>query len=364
MPIKESVCQPCFCKSPDRETPLSILRRLSWTTKKIERESDAIIATPKSNNRTMFHPSLLAVILLLLTPTSLADTVELAQCPKEPNVVGVYINNGKNCVRERTEVSREIVNASCKSGWELVTQELKAYCRVVDNSKYNQQDSVPVCPIDYQRYGSQCHAPCPRGYNAKRGKCIQLKDTMPQHSMTCSSPDKHRIGAFCCETDQCGDLKQQEYKERIQKMQLKHRTSPSEPSMTKMAPPPTSSTMMECNLPDVPGRFYYNALTGNCDRSRISEPRVWTKLPRDKKGQYLGTCSPDETKVLGGCQPKCPKYYKSQKGMCHLPPCSIPFGTGILADEGPNDANRKKEIQNKGIVLCPEGKYYLSSQSY
>ncbi|KAL3928044.1 MAG: hypothetical protein SGBAC_012817 [Bacillariaceae sp.] len=326
------------------------------------------------NSRHTFSLFATLLVLLSFTTVSQADTVQLAECPKEPNVVGVYINNGKNCVRERNELARETVNATCKTGWELIVkvEERKAFCRTTDsnsNSKFQAKDTFPQCPVDYQRYGKFCQSPCPRGYNSKKGKCIQLKDSMPQHSMTCPEP-LHRIGAFCCEHDQCGDLMQERHENRMKKMQQKQSGSMSQ---VIAPPPPASLDLKECNLPDVPGRFYYNPVTGRCDRSRISEPRVWTKLPRDSKQRFIGNCQDDiETKVLGGCQPKCPPHYKSQKGMCHLPPCSIPFGGG-LQDKNENENENKKEeqqkdvrqkqVQNNGIVLCPEGKYYLSSQS-
>ncbi|CAJ1960005.1 unnamed protein product [Cylindrotheca closterium] len=341
-----------------------------------------------------FNSSALPVWMMLLLcsrfTTVQADTVQLAECPKEPNVVGVYINNGSNCVRERNEMAREIVDATCKTGWELITTptQSQSYCQPSLNANANTNDndsdtnddkssnnnnnsnkdpaSVPTCPVDYQRYGTQCHSPCPRGYNSKRGKCIQLKDSMPQHSMTCPNDNNnsnnnknlHRIGAYCCESDQCGDLIQARHEIRIQKMQQQKAGSQSQNAIL----PPSTTSLTECNLPSVPGRFYYNPMTGRCDRSRISEPRVWKKLPRDNKNRYIGTCDEErETKVLGGCQPKCPPYYKSQKGMCHLPPCSIPFGRGMNDyDEKEND----KMKSNNGIVLCPEGKYYLASQSF
>ena len=39
--------------------------------------------------------------------------------------------------------------------------------------KYSRQDFVPDCPVDY---GSLYHSPRRRGYNAKRGKLIQLNN--------------------------------------------------------------------------------------------------------------------------------------------------------------------------------------------
>mmetsp|Transcript_41335 Transcript_41335/g.99579 ORF Transcript_41335/g.99579 Transcript_41335/m.99579 type:complete len:341 (+) Transcript_41335:264-1286(+) len=335
------------------------------------------------NNKLNTSTFLLLIILTLTASSSnslvKADTVQLAECPKEPNVIGVYINNGKNCVRERNEVARDVVNATCKNGWELVSaaNERRAFCRDSSNTAknnnkadaQNKEDSIPKCPVNYQRYGKQCHSACPRGYNSKRAKCIQLKDSMPQHSMTCPTPPTtnkllHRIGAFCCEPDQCSDLMQQKHEKRIQKMQQKQAGS-----MSAIPPPLPEAELKECNLPEVPGRFYYNTLTGRCDRSRVSEPRVWTKLPRDSKNRPTGVCHEDETKILGGCQPKCPLYYKSQKGMCHLPPCSIPFGPGSMNlgdDNGSNQQQGQGRVpqNNNGIVLCPEGKYYLASKSF
>lgn len=287
----------------------------------------------------------LLLALLLVHPTANAATVQLAECPESPNVIGIYINNGKKCVRERQQLERDIVNATCPTGYELQARR-KTYCKQLPQSTSDTSTTTtttttttkmpnPICPIDYQRYGSSCHSPCPQGYNDKRGLCIQLRDVLPQHSMTCPT-QLHRVGPYCCEPDQCMDLhKEQE--------QLRLDSHIGGSSSTNTAVTKSNKSWVECRIEEIPGTFYHNPDTSRCERTMTSLPRVWMKLPRDNRNQVMGGCNSEQDKVLGGCQDKCPDGYKAKKGMCQLKPCSIP-----------TDAS---------IVLCPEGRYQIRAMS-
>lgn len=263
-----------------------------------------------------------SVFLVFLTTLSsssdvMADTVQLANCPEAPDVVGEYYNNGKKCIRARQESTRDVIDATCKPDWELVTNQSRAFCRTSsDDVKFNRKDSKPICPTDYQRYGGECHSKCQRGFNSRKGKCIQLADKLPNHFMTC--PDgKHKFGAFCCEHDQCTDLIN-EFKDK----------------------PIAPNSLMECSIDNIPGTFYYSPESKKCERQMTTLPRVWERLPPDQKN-----CNDDQVKVWGGCQPSCPKDWQVKKGMCQLRSCSISLN---------ND---------KRIVLCPEGKYQMQAAS-
>ena len=250
----------------------------------------------------MIGDKLLLLMLLVasLTQTTLSETLLLADCPQGPTVIGEYYNNGKKCVRDRNEITRDVIDA--------------------DGNK---------CPQNYQRYGAKCHSVCPKGYNAKRGRCIQLRDTLSIHYMTC--PDSlHKVGAFCCHGDQCIELMQKQEAKR-------NKNKPDTPLM------PNFTTIVECNLDEeIPGKFYYNSETNHCVRTQSYIPRIWEKLPRDKKNRVVGdSCDPEtHVQVLGGCQLKCPANYTVRKGMCQLKPCSI-------------------AVDESSIASCPEGKYRM-----
>jgi hypothetical protein len=261
------------------------------------------------------------VVFSSLVALAQADTVELATCPQEPDVVGIYYNNGKKCIRDRQEFSRDIIEATCKSG-DLQFSRGKAFCEAQNGTKFNAKDTRPICPTDYRRYNDQCHKLCPAGFTSKKGKCIRLADKLPPHYMKCSH-DKHKFDAFCCEGDQCSDLLSEE---------------------KKINP----SSLMECSLSNIPGKFYYSPTTKKCERQMSTQPRKWTRLPTNNRGnryRLSGSCQEGETQIMGGCQLKCPESWSVRKAMCQLRPCSIPL------------------TSNNKIVLCPEGKYQMQSAS-
>jgi hypothetical protein len=309
----------------------------------------------------------LLVLVICNSSTTLADTVQLAECPQVPDVIGMYVNNGKKCVRERDEVRRDVLDATCQDGWELTKtatqgqaqaqaqaqgqgqgqgqeqgQRRKSYCKPVNSSniRTRKKDGKPICPTDYQRYSASCHSPCPPGYNAKRGICIQLRDVLPQHSMICPIEGQHKVGPFCCQPDQCTHLVQQ----RQEQYQQSRIGGNANTNANANANANANPSWIECHMDEIPGKFYHNPNSQKCERTMTSLPRVWNKLPKDNRNRVVGDCSPDQVKVLGGCQAECPDGYKAKKGMCQLRPCSIP-----------TDA--------EAIVLCPEGKYQIQAMS-
>jgi hypothetical protein len=234
------------------------------------------------------------------------DTVMLATCPKEPEVVGDFYNDGSRCVRDRRVITRTIEDAVCPSGYNYKAN----YCRKRFHAKVR-----PDCPIGYQFYGgkrAECHSPCPPEYSNNYGECVLKRTTLPSTFMTCNETDaeghvQHRYGAFCC-SHQLGNC------------------------------PKT-----ECIVGQAPGKFYYQ--DGLCQRQAQSIPRKTTPQLKLRLGedapppdQQPRRCPDGLIAVRNICQEPCPQGYLPNKGSCQLYSCTF---------------NTKLDTE----VRCPEGVY-------
>jgi hypothetical protein len=234
------------------------------------------------------------------------DTVMLAKCPKEPEVVGEFYNDGKRCVRDRSVITRTVENAICPSGYYYKSN----FCRKRLHTKVK-----PDCPSGYQFYGGkrgECHSPCPPGYSGDYGECVLKRTTLPASFMICDETDaeghiQHRYAAFCC-SHELGNCPQ-----------------------------------TECLVEQAPGKFYYQ--DGTCQRqaqsiSRVTTPQLNLRLGEDAlpSGQQPRRCPDGLVPVRNICQEPCPEGYAPNKGSCQLYSCT--FDTKVDTE-----------------VRCPEGIY-------
>ncbi len=207
------------------------------------------------------------MLLLTATTSSLAETVLLAECPKEPEVVGKFVNNGHYCVREMVIKQRDIIDAECPSDYEYRS----GYCR-----QRHAKNVKPTCPSDYQRYGKKCHSYCPAEYRQKYSECVLARQTLTPRYMKCAE-GYHRYDAYCCV-------------------------------------PGEDCPQLTCNVgSNVPGKFFYN--DGICERQAESLVRTTTSRKQNM------TCPEELEQVWGVCQEPCPQGYRPSKGKCDLAPC-------------------------------------------
>ena len=260
----------------------------------------------------MTNPLRLLVCLLplLLSATVVAsggETSVLAKCPEEPAVEGYYYNNGRYCVRDKETWTRQVEKPTCPDDYELKA----GWCRRRFHKKV-----APSCPTAawqlYKKTGQpQCQSPCPPHTNAMNGVCIKPRHTLGSYYMTCPQDTEHahRVGAYCC-------------------------------SMKLGNCPRT-----ECNIgtPEnpVPGRFYYHAESGLCERQVETLARAtMPKLPLVHNPKKRA-CPKGKVPVRSNvCQDPCPKGYRASRGKCVLQYCAF-------------DTTKDK------IVECPEGTYPL-----
>ncbi len=244
----------------------------------------------------MFH-QWVVLLFLTTTTTSWADTVLLASCPQEPEVLGTFVNNGYHCVREQIVLSREIIDAECPPEYDY----RNGYCR-----KRLSKNLKPTCPLkegstnqtNYQRYGDKCHKYCPKEYRQKYNECILPRLVLTTKYMTCPE-GYHRYEAYCCI-------------------------------------PGDNCPLITCNVGDnVPGKFFYQEETGICERQAESIPRKTTSRPPNTP------CPEGTTQIWGNCQEPCPIGFRPAKGRCDLLPCTF----SPMTDR---------------FVTCPEGTYTVA----
>jgi hypothetical protein len=254
-----------------------------------------------------------SALLVISTSPANAESVQLASCPEEPDVIGKYYNNGEVCVRDMIVVDREMVQVACPPEYTYQT----GWCRRRFHRKVK-----PSCGEggDWQLFlGSkgECHSPCPKNYAGSYGQCVLRRDTLAPKYMACPAVDdegniQHRYGAYCCSQERGN------------------------------CPQP------ECKIgDDVPGKFYYNAATQTCERqavalARSSMPLMYSRLGSEAAERYNGKplCPVDKILVRNGCQDPCPDGYSTLKGKCELRPCTF-------------------DTRNDIILKCPEGTYKL-----
>lgn len=247
----------------------------------------------------MLRIVLVSLSLLSCTVQAVDRDAVLAKCPKEPEVVGTFYNNGQRCVRDTQTVERRVVEPSCpQEGYSLKG----SWCK-----KRLHHKQLPTCPSGYQLYQlkgfpAECHSSCPdASYRPQKGKCVLPRATLSNTFMTCPA-DMHRSGAYCCKGDNC--------------------------------------PRQECRIGDhVPGKFYYNPETKLCERQgeslvRLSSP----KLAPKKKNNKRQTCPAGTMLVRGVCQKPCPKGFRTSKGKCVLAYCRF-------------------DTIHDVFIQCPEGSY-------
>ena len=251
-----------------------------------------------------------AALLLVFVVSGEEESLPLAECPTE-HVIGKYYNDGKQCVRDRDVFDRDISLVECPEGFNLDGKTCRKRTKV----------QRPFCAENYQRYGQTCHSNCPEGYNSKFGKCILPKDTFKSSYMKCPQ-GQHQVGARCCYAEECPDTQE---------------------SRTR-----SSTPFLECNLENVPGKFYYTEgpKGGKCVRQADYIPRSYESvLVSDLSSTFA---CPDGQVFLRTpspiCQEPCPPFYKAKKGKCELRKCTLPVN------------------QMDGIVMCPEGSYHVPSK--
>ncbi|KAG7354316.1 hypothetical protein IV203_003672 [Nitzschia inconspicua] len=237
------------------------------------------------------------------------ETVILAACPKEPEVVGKFYNDGKQCVRDRSVITRTVEDVMCPSGYAYKAN----YCRKRFHTKVK-----PECPTGFQYYGGkrgECHSPCPPGYSRNYGECVLTRQTLTSNYMTCEERDaeghiQHRYGAFCC-SHELGNCPK-----------------------------------AECNVEQAPGKFYYE--NGLCQRQaqslpRKTSPQLKLRLGQDAPpGQRPRKCPEGLVAVRNVCQEPCPEGFRPNKGSCQLFSCTF-------------DTRVDKEVR------CPEGIYKVAN---
>mmetsp|Transcript_121184 Transcript_121184/g.181012 ORF Transcript_121184/g.181012 Transcript_121184/m.181012 type:complete len:272 (+) Transcript_121184:80-895(+) len=229
-----------------------------------------------------------------------AETVHLADCPQEPDVVGVYYNNGQKCIRDRVVLSRNVVEATCPDSSYTYRNDR---CR-----KRFHPSAKPQCPEGYQRYNNECHENCPtRKHKASKGRCTLPKSSLPTKYMTCPKDDdnhhgleQHRYQAYCC-------------------------------TMGVDCP------KIECLVgDDVPGRFTLDESDGICRRLPQTLARITSMKPR------FEPCPDPLIQVWGVCQDPCPAGFQTTKGKCEIRSCEY---------DPRNDGD---------VVTCPEGVYTVA----
>eukprot|EP00546_Thalassionema_frauenfeldii_P020849 CAMPEP_0178903528 /NCGR_PEP_ID=MMETSP0786-20121207/5202_1 /TAXON_ID=186022 /ORGANISM="Thalassionema frauenfeldii, Strain CCMP 1798" /LENGTH=238 /DNA_ID=CAMNT_0020574899 /DNA_START=122 /DNA_END=838 /DNA_ORIENTATION=+ len=229
----------------------------------------------------------------------------MAQCPQEPDVVGVYRNDGKKCVREKRVMSRERTDAVCPNG----TEYNQGRCRRPKDSERKEplspSEKQPRCPSGYewgyylknQNKRRACLTKCLDGYQAKYNKCILPEDKLPDTYMTCPNEGDHRVDAYC------------------------------------------SAFNIQCQIDTAPGTFRYRE-DRICERPKTVLSRTYEFIRKNAK-----SCpNPDHeiiyTPTSRICQERCPEHYITKKGRCILPKCLVPV-----------------DDVNEFIVKCPEGFY-------
>ena len=240
-----------------------------------------------------------------------AETVQLASCPEEPDVVGKFYNNGETCVRDRIALTREVKPVECPHDYTYTS----GWCR-----KRYKRKLKPTCPKDYQMFlgaKGECHSPCPPNYSKSYGQCTLRRASLSPKYMTCNatSPEgheQHRNGAYCC-SHELGNC-----------------------------PKP------ECKVgTGVPGKFYY--ADGVCTRQAESLPRVTLPKLKSRLGQPIDPnthrpkqppCPEGMTPIRQGCQEPCPAGFATLKGRCELRSCTFDTKTDV-------------------VVKCPEATYKL-----
>jgi hypothetical protein len=196
--------------------------------------------------------------------------VKLAQCPES------YVNNGQKCIRERTVIARDRMDAECPPGMSY-RKRYTFQCHPDPNSRNTRAPpQKPHCPIaGWDVYGKDCHSPCPKGYQAKYGQCVLPANTLSTKFMTCPSGSRP-VQAFCEEQH------------------------------------------IECKVADgIPGTFYFK--DGNrCERDASRINREYTLKPKG------GECPENQVQVgVNYCQDPCPEFYRARKGTCELKACII-----------------------------------------
>lgn len=212
----------------------------------------------------------LAVALLLVLSIK-AETVQLASCPEEPEVVGKYYNNGYLCVRDRQVVDRTNQEANCPDDFAYK----RGWCRRRFHPKVK-----PTCPTsDWTLNHGVCYSPCPTPQHNPNGlnQCVLRRSTLPPKYMTCHDDTRH--GAYCCSPGKC--------------------------------PKP------ECHVDQAPGKFFYE--DGTCVRQAEALARV--VLPKSYSSDV--PCPAGKIEVMRGCQDPCPDGYRALKGKCELRPCKF-----------------------------------------
>ena len=276
--------------------------------------------------------SAIAIAIACTFPCSHAETVVLAQCPQEPDVVGHYYNNGQACVRNRVVLTRDMVPVECPEGYSLK----QGWCRRQTATQTQTQTQKhaskrpskvrPTCPLDvddYQRSGDVCYKRCPSSaYRQTATECILPRHVLSTSYMTCAEKEEesqHRFKAYCCT-------------------------------------PGVNCPQVQCRVgATVPGTFFYTE-QGTCERQASTlartKSRSTTHHLRIKKGTQTnedGTIITTQQlceeegfiHVWGKCQEPCPQGYQPLKGKCELSPCS--FDPAVDT-----------------VVECPEATYQLS----
>ena len=251
-----------------------------------------------SPGNTRPHPTMRGLLLPLLiagAPLVSGDIVRLASCPQEPDVVGVYKNDGKKCVRSRTATDRISIahGATCPTGTKYRNGKCRSPLGMAEDDK--EKAVAPTCEEGYKAYGDTCRERCRKGYQQTATQCILPQATLPMYLMTC--PEGHRrVDAFCMDDH------------------------------------------VECHDVSAPGTFHYK--DGKCERSRLVVSRTYTTLRVGQK-----ECPSGKVMVRKGsnryCQDPCPEHHKTLKGKCELRKCVV------------------KADQSDTHITCPEGKFMI-----
>lgn len=278
------------------------------------------------------HVVFVGWVLLLSTcsSTTSAETVLLAACPQEPDVEGIFRNNGQYCVRDRLVLSREVIDATCPEDYHFQGNNK---CRKNKSKSSNSKEkgntrgaaaaasrSVnPTCPPNYQRYANKCHKRCPtKEYRTTYSDCILPRQTLGPKYMTC--PSTIRAIRTTTSDDTTEHPQQEQY----------HRYD------AYCCIPGVNCPQLQCNVgPQVPGKFFYNTQDGTCERQVATLQRPVTARKTNEE------CVPPLVQVWGVCQEPCPYGYQPLKGKCELRPCTF-------------------DPKNDEFVECPEATYKVS----
>eukprot|EP00547_Thalassionema_nitzschioides_P005357 CAMPEP_0194200238 /NCGR_PEP_ID=MMETSP0156-20130528/932_1 /TAXON_ID=33649 /ORGANISM="Thalassionema nitzschioides, Strain L26-B" /LENGTH=259 /DNA_ID=CAMNT_0038925211 /DNA_START=18 /DNA_END=797 /DNA_ORIENTATION=+ len=245
------------------------------------------------------------VLLLLMSPCAKGELMRMAQCPQEPDVKGVYRNDGKKCVRQKHAMKRERIDAVCPEG----SDYYQGLCRRPKDSGRKEpltpSEKKARCPAGYewgfylknQNKRRACLTKCQDGYQAKYNKCVQPEDKLPNTYMTCPNEGDHRVDAYC------------------------------------------SSLNIECLIEAAPGAFRYRE-DGICERPKTVLGRTYEYLPKGGDSCPNANHELVVTSTVRVCQEPCPEHYLTKKGRCLLPKCLV----------------KANEINNF-VVQCPEGLY-------